>query len=80
MLILRGLTVSDMDKFTFGMLINYCRAYDRVQSRGDFDEEAEEERRFEQLKSVRGIVEERFKNGEIGQKEYSDYLKSIEEA
>jgi len=29
-LIMRGFAVADFDKFTYGMLINYCNAHDRL--------------------------------------------------
>lgn len=76
-LIMRGFAVADFDKFTYGMLINYCNAHDRLQRIARGESVPDEEMQYKQLKSIEPIVEDQFKKGEISQEKYDDYKKSL---
>lgn len=78
-LIMRGFAVADFDKFTYGMLINYCRAHDRLQRIARGESVPDEEMQYKQLKSIESIVEQQFLNGEITKEKYDDYKNSLAE-
>lgn len=74
---MRGFTVADLDKFTWGMLVNYARAYDRQQRIANGEDVPDVEAQYKKLKAIEPIVEQRFANGEIGESEYNEFKQSI---
>ena len=78
-LIFRGFTVADFDKFSYGMLINYCNEYDRCQRRANGEKVADTDKQYKQLKKIMPLIEQKYKNGEISQKQYDNYIKSLDE-
>lgn len=79
LLVFRGFTVADLDRFTLGMLINYCRAYDRMQARAHGVELPDEDARLRQLKAIEPIIEEQYAHGEISEEEYRCFRAAIAE-
>lgn len=77
-LIARGLTVADFDRYTYGMLINYARGYDRIQRISRGEEVPDEEAQYQKLKSIEELVAQRWAAGELTEQEYRDYRRSID--
>ena len=78
MLYMRGLTVADMEKFSYGMLINYCYAYDRQVRRNRGEDVPDPEVQYKKLKKIEPLVEKRYKNGEITKKRYEEFKSKLE--
>lgn len=78
-LTVRGFSVADFDLFTYGMLINYCKAYDAIIRQANGEEKPDFSERYRQLKDIEPFVEEEYANGEISEKEYAEYKKSLAE-
>lgn len=78
-LTVRGFSVADFDLFTYGMLVNYCKAYDAAIRRANGEEAPDFSKRYRQLKDIEPFVEEQFENGEISETEYAEYKKSLME-
>ena len=76
-LILRGFAVADFDKFSYGMLINYCREYDRLQKLSRGEKVSDSEKQYKQLLKIKPLVEKRFENGEISKEQYNAYINSL---
>ena len=66
-----------MDKFSYGMLINYCREYDRCQKIIRGESVTDSEKQYKQLKRILPLVKKRFENGEISKQKYENYIKSL---
>lgn len=76
-LIIRGFTVADFDKFTYGMLINYCREYDRCQRRSRGEKVEDTEKQYKKLKKIMPLIEQKYANGEISKAQYDGYIRPI---
>lgn len=76
-MISRGFAVADMDKFTFGQLINYIYDYDRMQKRANGEDVPDLDARYRQLKSIEPIIEQRYKNKEINKEQYENYRAAL---
>lgn len=61
------------------MLLNYCQAYDRIQSRANGEDVPDEGARLRQLKTIEPIIEEQHARGEISEEEYRGFRAAIEE-
>lgn len=79
MLTSRGFTVADMDKFSFGQLINYIYEYDRMQARARGEDVPDLEAQYRQLKAAEPVVKEKYESGEISRERYETYLAAIAE-
>lgn len=77
-MVLRGLTVADMDQFTIGMLLNYAYAHNRIQRIANGESVPDTDARYKQLKSIAPIIKEKYKAGQISKEKYDEYRKSIE--
>lgn len=77
-LVMRGLTIADLDRFTYGMLINYAKGYDDIKS-GKSDTNRAERRQYKQLKAIEPLIDSRYKNGEISREKYIEFKKSIQD-
>ena len=67
-----GLSLSDLDELTLGMLLDVVRAFTS-------EEDCDIDEKYNRLKSIEKIVENGYKNGEISQEKYDNYKKSLEE-
>lgn len=67
-----GLSLSDLDEITLGMLLDIIRAF-----AGEDDSIVDE--KYSRLKSIEKMVENGYKNGEISKEKYENYKKSLEE-
>ena len=76
-MIMRGLTVADFDRFTYGMLINYARGYDRVKAISRGESVPDEDAQYKQLKAIEPLVEQQFEDGHITAKDYKEYKQSL---
>lgn len=72
-LISRGFAVADMDKFSFGQLINYVYDYDRMQRRAQGEDVPDLDARYRQLKAAAPVIEQRYKTGQISKEQYDSY-------
>lgn len=77
-MVLRGLSVADMDQFTIGMLLNFAFAYNRIRKLANGEDAPDVDARYKQLKAIAPIVEERYRNGQITKEKYDEYRKSLE--
>ena len=77
MLNLRGLTVADMEHFSYGMLINYCYAHDRQIRRSRGEKISDPEEQYNKLKAIEPIVKERYKKGEITEERYKSFMRKL---
>lgn len=77
MIISRGLTVADLDKMTYGMLINYSAAYDRQKLRAAGKEVVDPEIQYQELKANFEIVKERYKKGLIPKERFEEYERKL---
>ena len=73
----RGLTIADLDKMTYGMLINYACAYDRQKLIAAGKQVVDPEVKYEELKANLPIIEERYKAGTISKERYEKYVAKI---
>jgi len=78
-LILRGFAVADFDKFSYGMLINYCREYDRLQKLSRGEKVVNTEKQYQQLFKIKPLIEKRYKAGEISTDQYERYIASLKD-
>lgn len=74
---MRGFTVADMDKFTLGMLINYCHCYDRIMRVARGETVINEEKQYTKLQAIRPLVEKRYREGKIAKEQYDRYTLSL---
>lgn len=76
-LIVRGFAVADFDKFTFGMLINFCREWDRVHAKASGKKVKDEEKQLEKLKKIQPLIKRRYEAGLISKERYEGYVKLL---
>ena len=74
---MKGLTVADMEKFSYGMLINYCYAYNRQQRRNRGEDVPDPEKQYQKLKKIEPLVEKKYKNGLISEERYKAFKDRI---
>lgn len=77
LLLMRGLTIADFDRFTYGMLINFAMEYDRIQRRLAGEEVPDEEEQYQKLKAAQPLIQERLEKGEISPEKYEEYMRPI---
>ena len=68
-----------MDKFSYGMLINYCKEYDRCQKIMRGENITDSDKQYKQLKRILPLVKKRYENGEISKEKYEAYIKSLKD-
>lgn len=73
-----GVSIADMDRFTYGMLINLTHSHTRLKMQMAGKQVANADEQYKQLKAIEPLIDERYKNGEIGQKEYLNFKAQIE--
>lgn len=78
MLYMRGLTVADMERFSYGMLVNYCYAYDRQIKRNQGEDIPDPEAQYKKLKKIEPLVKEKYLNGKITKKRYDEFMSKLE--
>lgn len=78
-LIMRGFSVADFDKFSYGMLLNYAFAYDRLRRLSMGEEIPNPDRRYQKLKQIEPLVKARYLKGEISKDQYTNYERSLAE-
>ncbi len=76
MLVLRGLTVADLNNMTLGMCINYMHSYDRLRSG---KKEADPEQHYRYLKEIEPVFDEEYRNGNISEEKYKEFKRQIRE-
>ncbi len=74
---MRGLSTADMDRFTYGQLVNYLYEYERAKARARGEQVPDPEAQYKQLKAIEPIVLDRLKRGEITQGEYDAFAGSL---
>ena len=78
-LIARGFAVADMDNFSYGMLINYCKAHDRLERIRRGETVIDPETQYRNLKSLEPYIKEQYALGKIKQEKYNSYKNSLAE-
>ena len=73
-----GVSIADMDRFTYGMLINLTHSHTRLKMQMAGKQVANADEQYKQLKNIEPLIDERYKKGEIGQKEYLNFKAQIE--
>lgn len=73
-----GVSIADMDRFTYGMLLNLTHSHARLRRQMAGERVENPQRQYKQLKAIEPLIDERYKNGEIGQKEYLNFKAQIE--
>jgi hypothetical protein len=76
-LIMKGLTVADFDRLTYGMLINYAYGYNRIKDIAAGKEVPDYDARYQKLKAIEPLVEEQYENSEISESEYLEYKQAL---
>lgn len=77
MINLRGLSVADLPKFSYGMLLNYCYAWDRQQAKIHGKKVADPEEQYGKLKKIEPIVDAQYRNGKIEEKRYLQFKEKL---
>ena len=75
----RGFAVADMDNFIYGMLLNYCKAHDRLERIRRGEPVPDAEKQYRELKALEPYIEEQYALGKIKQEKYDSYKKSLAE-
>lgn len=70
----RGLTVADLDRMTYGMVVNYACAYDRQRLIAAGKKVIDPEIKYEELKANLPVVEERYKQGKSAKNDTKSIL------
>lgn len=78
-LIARGFAVADMDKMSYGQLINFVYETDRLAAMARGEEVPDYEARYRQLKAAEPIIEERRQAGKITAEEYAGFKAALAE-
>ena len=66
-----------MDSFSYGMLINYCKAHDRLERIRRGETVPDPERQYRELKALEPYIEEQYALGKIKKEKYDSYKKSL---
>lgn len=74
-----GISISDMDKFTYGMLLNLTHSHTRLKQQIAGEQVENPHKQYKQLKNIEPLIDERYKAGKITQKEYLNFKKQIED-
>lgn len=73
----RGLTIADLDRMTYGMVVNYACAYDRQRQIAAGKKVVDPEIKFNELKANLPIVKKRYREGKISKERYEQYVEKI---
>lgn len=71
-----GLSAADLNRFSIGFLIDYIETYFALKNNKNIH--ADEEK-YQKLKSVLPFVEEKYRNGDISQRQYDEFITNYSE-
>lgn len=77
MLLRLGLTVADMDKMTYGQLIDLLCEHDRMTRRAHGENVRDPEEVYQRLKRIQPLVLKKLENGEITAEKYAEWVLPI---